>query len=231
MLLKKIVFSLSLILLVCVSGIWAGDTASFVDLGFSPDGRTYMFGQYGVLSPALKPWAELYIVNVAANDFVIDGKITYTYDNPIRAGQDGSGIFYRLLTNNSGLANRYNINYQNQGQPLYISLNTNPSEHGETIEFRDFSSGKRYCANLISSTQGGGTNTKSSFYINLECTAENGYFRTYTVGSPHIVRSQVLSYNINKVLINGDSLIFVIEMKRVGEGGNDVRYMVEALRL
>jgi predicted secreted protein len=30
-----------------VCGLWAGDTASFVDLGFSPDGKTYMFAQSG----------------------------------------------------------------------------------------------------------------------------------------------------------------------------------------
>jgi len=229
MFLKKIV--VFLIFSLCVSGIWAGDTASFVDLGFSPDGQTYMFGQYGVLSPSLKPWAELYVINVASNNYVTDGKITYIYDNPIRAGQDGSGIFYRLLTNNIGITNRYSINHQNQGQPLYISLNTNPSERGETIEFRDFSSGKKYRANLISSIQGSGKDVKSSFYINLNCTAENGSVKTYTVGSPHIIRPLILSYNINRVLVNGNSLIFVIEMKRAGDEGNDIRYMVEALRL
>jgi len=229
MFLKKIV--VLFILTLCVSGAWAGDIASFVDLGFSPDGQTYMFGQYGVLSPALKPWAELYIINVTSNNFVADGKISYIYDNPIRAGQDGSGIFYRLLTNNTNLTSRYNIYHQNQGQPLYISLNTNPSERGETIEFRDFSNGRRYRANLNTSIQGSGKNTKSSFQINLECTAENGSFRSYTVGSQSIIRPSILSYNINRVLINGDSLIFVIEMKRAGDDGNDIRYMVEALRL
>jgi predicted secreted protein len=232
MLLKKIILIISIIFLTCVSVLWAGDSAVFVDLGFSPDGKTYMFGQYGVLLPSLKPWAELFVVDMNTNDFVSNGKASYTQDNAIQAGQDGSGILYQLLGKNTNLSSRYNINFQNQGQPLYISRNENPPECGETIEFRDFISGKYYIARLIPTINGTGMNTRSSFYIDLSVTSLDGQTRNYTVGTPSISRQRILSYNIKKVLIDsaGKSIIFVIEMKRAAENSFDIRYMVEAVR-
>ncbi|MDR1837946.1 MAG: DUF2259 domain-containing protein [Treponema sp.] len=231
--LKKPVLTILIILLTCASALWAGDTASFVDLGFSADGRTYMFGQYGVLSPSLKPWAELFVVDVNNNNFVQNGRVSYTQDASIKAGQDGSGILYQLLASNSNLTSRYGINFQNQGLPLYISRDENPPERGETINFRDFISGKSYRAQLVPSISGNGQNVRSSFYINMEARSLDGQARNYTIGTPSVVRQRIISYNIKKVLINssGNSIIFVIEMKRVAENGFDIRYMVEALRL
>jgi len=232
MLLKKRVFILFIILLTSVSALWAGDTAVFVDLGFSSDGRTYMFGQYGVLSPSLRPWADLYIVDVVTNTFVQNGKVSLTESAPIKAGQDGSGILHRLVSNNSTLTNRYRINFQNQGLPLYISRDERPPSHGEKIDFRDFLSGKSYIAQLIPTITGSGQNVRSQFYINLEVSS-NGQFRTYKVGTPNFVRQGIVQYNIKRVLIdaNGNSVIFVIETMHVTDNGYDVRYMVEALRL
>jgi predicted secreted protein len=230
MVLKKIMLIMTGIVL--VSGLWAGDSASFVDLGFSPDGRVYMFAQYGVESAGLRPWADLFVVDVPGNIFVSGGKISYTHNSPIQAGQDGSGALYRLIAGNSGLADRYGISFPNQGQPLYISLDLNPPASGERIEFRDFESGASYRAQLVSSVEGSGRNLKSSFYITLE-RAGAGAGKTYTVGTPGIKRPLVASYNIKRVIVDprGDSLIFVIEMKKLGDGGADIRYMVEALRL
>lgn len=212
---------------------WAGDVASFIDMGFSPDGKTYMFGQYGVLSHILKPWAELYVVDVPANNFVPNGKVSYTQDSPIKAGQDGSGVFYRLVANNSALTGRYNINFQNQGLPLYISRDENPSPDGETIDFRDFLSGNAYKAELIPYREGSGQNVRSWFYINLESRTQSGQIKNYTIGNPQIKRQKIETYNISRVLIDprGESIIFIIEMKRVSDSGYDIRYMVEVQRL
>jgi predicted secreted protein len=233
MLLKKTVFILFLILLTCVSALWAGDTAVFVDLGFSPDGRMYMFGQYGVLSPSLLPWADIYIVDVVTNSFAQNGRVSLTDNTPIKAGQDGSGILHRLVSNNSSLTNRYGINFQNQGLPLYISRDDYPPPRGEKIDFRDFLSGKSYRAQLIPTITGSGQNARSQFYIDLEVASPNGQFRTYKVGTPNFVRQGIVQYNFKRVLIDakGGSVIFVIETMRATSNGFDIRYMVEALRL
>ncbi|MCL2244475.1 MAG: DUF2259 domain-containing protein [Treponema sp.] len=233
MLAKKILLLAISILLINVYGLWAGDCASFVDLGFSADGRTYMFGQYGVQLSTLKPWSELYIVDVCNNNFVQNGRVSFTQNSPINAGQDGSGVFYNLLANNSGLVNRYNINFKNQGLPLYISRNDNPPDNGETIDFRDFISERAYKAELVPAISGSDQTTSSSFSIKLEVRSQNGQVRNFTVGNPQVRRQLIASYNIKRVLVDslGESLIFVIEMKRVAENGFDIRYMIEALKL
>jgi predicted secreted protein len=232
MLLRKIILIISLIFFISAA-LWAGDVASFIDMGFSPDGRIYMFGQYGVLSPALKPWAEMFVVDVSTNNFVPNGRLSFTQDSPIQAGQDGSGVFFKLVANNSALTGRYNINFQNQGLPLYISRDEKPSPNGERIEFRDFLSGNAYKAELIPSKEGSGQNVRSWFYIKLENQAQNGQIKNYTIGNPQIKRPKIETYNINRVLIDsrGESIIFIIEMKRVSDSGYDIRYMAEVQRL
>jgi predicted secreted protein len=233
MLLKKTVFTVLIILLTCISTLWAGDTAIFVDLGFSSDGRMYMFGQYGVLSPSLRPWANLYVVDVTRNNFVPNGRIAYTQSTPIRAGQDGSGVFPRLVADHSSLSSRHGINFQNQGLPLYISRNDNLPPRGERIEFRDFMTGISYRAHLIPTIMGSGQNVSSRFQIDLEAIRPNGQIRTYVVGTPNFIRQGIAQYNIKRVFIDpsGTSLIFVIEMRRVAANGFDIRYMIEAVRL
>ena len=234
MLSKKTVFTALILFSICFSILYAGDTAVFVDLGFSPDGRTYMFGQYGVLAPpSLRPWAELFVVDVASNTFVQNGRVSHTENTPINAGQDGSGTLYRLLASNSSLTTRYSINHQNQGLPLYISRDVNPPTRGERIEFRDFISGRSFVAQLIPTITGTGIGVRSSFYINLEVRSSTGQVRTYTVGTPSVIRQRIEQYNIKRVFLDptGTSIVFVIEMKRVADNNShDIRYMVEVLR-
>ena len=219
-------------LLICnVSVLQAGDTASFVDLGFSPDGSMYMFAQYGINS-ALTPWADLNIVDVARNDFVPGGRISYTHNKPIEAGQDGSGALYQLISGNAGLIERYKVSYPNQGLPLYIALSGDPAYDGSEITFRDFVSGISYRAKLVEKISGSGKNVRSSFYISLESASRSGEVKKFTIGTPQLERPLIFSYQIKRVQVapSGNSLVFVIEMKRQAENGHDIRYMVEALR-
>jgi predicted secreted protein len=233
----KSFFVVLFILAVGSFGLWAGDTASFVDLGFSPDGTSYTFGQYGVQTSTLKPWAELIVVDVPKNNYVPNGRVFYTHNQAVAAGQDGSGILYRLMTQNNSLVSRYGIDYLHQGQPLYISLDdfSSVNDSGDIIEFRDFHFNSSYVATLAYSVEGSGPNIRSSFYINMERSSKNGSVKTYRVGTPHLKRPQIVSYRIRKVLINpqGNSMIFVIEMKKLNSAGTDydINYMVEALRL
>jgi predicted secreted protein len=221
------------ILVFCVSTLRAGDTAFFVDLGFSSDGRIYMFAQYGVQSKTLKPWADLFVVDVPRNNFVSGGRVSYIHDRAVLAGQDGSGALYRIVAENASLAERQGVSFLNQGQPLYVALDNGNSMPEETIEFRDFESGCSYKAVLVPYVEGSGEQLKSSFYISLESTDRNGAKKTYTVGSPAVKRSFIVSYRIRKVMIapRDGSMIFVIEMKKQAGTDYDIRYMVEAARL
>jgi predicted secreted protein len=233
MLFKRTFWVLLVVLITGASGLWAGDSASFVDLGFSSDGNIYMFAQYGVKSGTLKPWADMYVVDVARNNFVSGGRISYTHDRAIEAGQDGAGALYRVITKNAEFIERYGLLYPNQGQPLYIALSGDPAYEGKTVAFRDFVSGVSYQADLIEKISGNGRNVKSSFYINLESIDNDGEAKRYTIGTPQLERSLIYSYRIKKVLVapSGNALIFVVEMNLLAENGPDVRYMVEVLQL
>ena len=233
---RKTLFTLAAVLVLNASALQAGDTASFVDLGFSPDGRTYMFAQYGVLSSSLKPWADLFVIDVSANNFVSGGKLSLVHDSPVVAGQDGAGALYQVISRNNSLAEKYRINYCFLGQPLYIALDNASSAAApdeSPVEFRDFESGAVYRASLVAHTEGSGADLKSSFFINLERTSGDGTKKTYAVGTPQLKRPLVASYRIRKVMLapRDGSMIFVIEMKRQEGADSSVRYMVEALKL
>jgi predicted secreted protein len=220
------------LLVLCVSSIHAGDSASYADLGFSPDGGFYMFAQYGVKSDTLVPWADMFIVDVKRNDFIRGGRISYTHDRPIDAGQDGTGALYRLIAQTANLAESHRITYPNQGQPLYIALDGDPEDTGKSVFFRDFVSGVLFTANLVETVTGSGETLRSSFIIRLDCIETDGGEKTFVIGTPEISRPLISSYRIKKVLIDpsGGSLIFVIEMMRDADDGYDIRYMVETLR-
>ncbi|MDR1908598.1 MAG: DUF2259 domain-containing protein [Spirochaetaceae bacterium] len=229
---KKKSAVLSLIWLVLALGnLSAGDTATFVDLGFSPDGSVYMFGQYGILGGNLKPWAELFAVDVPRNNFTEGGRLSYLHDSAATSGQDGSGAFLRLLGRGAGLAERHRVNYLTRGRLLYVGVLDGVER--ETISFRDFEKGAAYQATLVSRTEGSGESLRSSFHIEVERTGPNGARRAYSAGTPSVRRSRIISYQIRRVVAApGDNgLIFVIETRTQTGSGQDIRYMVEALRL
>ncbi|MCL2007485.1 MAG: DUF2259 domain-containing protein [Treponema sp.] len=225
---KKAVFIMALALLT-VYGLFPGDTATFVDLGFSRDGRFYMFGQHGVQTNTLRPWADLFVVDVAQNNFVSNGRHTYIHENPVIAGQNGSGALNRLIVQNAPLAERHQIDYNFQGLPLFISLDNTD----DSVSFRDFESGASYNATLVSFIEGSGESLRSSFFINLERTNRDGSNKSYIVGTPHFRRPQIASYRIQRVMVapSDASMIFVIEMRRWEGESFSIRYMVEAVRL
>jgi len=227
MIYKKILCTLAAIFFLGVSTLSARDTATFVDLGFSPDSWTFMFAQYGVQAGTLQPWADLYIVDVPGNNFVDGGRVSYTHDRPVVFGQNGAGAFHSVLVRNASLVERHRINHSLQGRPLFIALDTAASNE---IEFRDFETGALYRAALVQTTEGFGVSLRSSFHINVVREARDGTRTNYVVGNPHLSRPLITSYRIRQARVFGDAMIFVIETQRQEGGSISIRYMVEAMR-
>jgi predicted secreted protein len=212
--------------------VFAGDVAVFADLGFSNDGNIYMFGQYGVREKTLIPWAELRIIDVRANDFVPNGRFSYTHSARINAGQDGSGALYQLIARNAPAIERYGVPFLRQCIPLFITLLNGHTPGGDAIIFRDFERGHTYTAKIVPYIEGGGGGVRSSFFIELTQHGANGAVKTFPAGTPGVKRSGVQSYSIKKVLVAPDrsAMIFVVEMRLFTDGAPDIRYMVEALK-
>lgn len=215
------------------TSVFAGDSASFVDLGFSADGTVYMFAQYGIETESRKPWAELFTVDVPKNAFVPGGVKKSVGSSPAEAGQDGSGTFHTLLADNGALAKKYKVDHTREGTPLYVAVENGGGKAGEPIEFRDFDSGSSYKAALVSYVEGCGDSLQSSFFLTVERTAKDGKVKKYTVGAPSRKRPGVSSYAVRRVIAapKDGSLVFVIEMSKPVRKGVDIRYMVEAFRL
>lgn len=213
--------------------LWAGDSAVFTDLGFSADGTRYMFGQYGVDSASLKPWADIFVVDVPANRWVTGGKKSWTPPAAISAGQDGSGALQSLLAQQTALARNNRIDHTRQGQLLYLAIEDESAKpKGETlVEFRNFDDGSRFQARLVPWVEGKGASVRSSFFIDLTRTDKNGKSTRYTIGTPDLKRPGISSYRIRQVMTAPEcgALVFVIEQWH--EAPARVRYMVETLMI
>lgn len=223
---RRFVMCCVLIVLAQVA-VWAGDVAVFTNLGFSPDSRYFMFAQYGLESSLTKPFAEIYAVNVAKNEFVPNGVQKQTYSVDVYPGQSGEGALFTLLEKQIDLVRNYKIDHLAQGRIVYILVDgQEPKSH---IEFRDFTTGNQYALDLIQRAQTTGTVIGASYHIVLKASLKNGTSRTYTVGLPGFVREGVTAYRIKQIILSPDekSLVFVVEKEYKADSGKTIRYMVE----
>ncbi len=221
--------SLIAVFALCAPILFAGDVATFANLGFSGDGRIFMFGQYGVNRETSAPYAEIYTVDVPANDFVSNGVFRLQADRRVSAGQDGSAALYAVLRRASSIISTHSIDHLRQGRVVYALINDDEPE--PRISFRDFETGYRYTAELSQQREGEGTDVKARFHIDLERVDPDGASRTYTIGLPDFYREGVSRYSIRQAILSPDeqAIVFVVEMERPTRTGTSIRYMVETV--
>lgn len=216
---------------------FAGDCAVFVDGGFSDDGNYYVFGQYGKTDNTFQGWADIYVVDVAKNDYV-DGEVFLTKPSKATSDKTGKEVYLALESRSFSEIKKYNAKVAQPNQILYIREADEKGEDDEII-FKDFSSSVSsdqayYHIRLLANYQGSGKNAKSSFSINLEKQDENGkVLARQTIGSPNIKRAGVVGYKIEKIVCSADgkNLVFIIEKKIQDKNGTNIRYMIEAAKL
>jgi predicted secreted protein len=209
----------------------AGDAAVFQNLGFSPDGRHFMFALYGVKEKTTLPYAELYTVDVARNRFVPGGVRQAVGKTPVEPGSDGRGALFNLLADALSLKRKYGIDHTLTGRLVYILLDG--AEPEPELEFRDFQADRKYRIVLNQSSIGSGQGVRSSFHLAITVEEASGRVRSYTAGNPDYWRNGVRRYRIRQVILapDGRSLIFVMEKELEEPTGADIRYMVETLKL
>ncbi|MFW6337835.1 MAG: DUF2259 domain-containing protein [Alkalispirochaetaceae bacterium] len=226
---RRIAAIATAIFFVCSASLVAGDVATFVNLGFSQDSRTFMFAQYGIDEEATVPYAEIYTVDVPNNRFVPNGTLSESYDVPLSPGQDGSGALYNLLPEARSLVERYDLDHLRQGRLVYLLVNG--EEPKSQISFRDFRSGNRYEVRLVQEQRGEGESLRAAFHIILTVIREEGDRQEYTVGLPDYYREGVNRYQIRQILHapNERGIVFVVEKITETEDGREVRFMVETV--
>lgn len=230
---KKILLS-CVAFLFCAMLLSAGDVATFVDKGFSDDGKYYVFGQYGRTDKKYQGWAEIYQVEIAKNDFV-DGGVFKIKPTAVTADKTGLEVYESLEAKSYYHMKPLNCQVAGPDQVLYIC--DDASKTGtDKIVFKDFLGStaddpKYFNIQLVPTISGYGQNVKSSFYIMVEKKDKDGNLISRTqVGSPDVVRKGVNNYKIERIMCdkNQKNFIFVVEKTIEDETGVSIRYMVEA---
>ena len=194
---------------------FAGDAAAFKDIGFSSDGKIYVFGQYGKTDVTFEPYAEIYTIDVEKNEYVPGGVYKTFEKNSLRSG---SQVYEDLLAKRFLDLKKYNCKTSAPDDVLYV-LESEKKKGVDEIEFTNYGddgeSGRLvYKARLVPTFNGRGKDCRSSFYIDLEISGNAGAApRRYTVGSPDIKRKGVCGYKIVRIFRDAAkrSLIFVVE--------------------
>ena len=224
----------SLLLVLGFTALSAGDVASFVDKGFSEDGKYYIFGQYGKTDKKFQGYAEIYQVDIAANDYVDQG-VFITKPSSVTADKAGKEVFDALEAKSYYYFKNIKSEPANIDQVLYI-LDDVKKTGTDEIVFKDFRGSdidnpNTYNIQLVPTVNGYGKNCKSSFYIMLEKKdAEGNIITRQKIGTPSIQRKGVTDYKIERIFCDKTekNLIFIIEKTIEDETGTSIRYMVEA---
>ena len=227
-------FTCLLFLIFGLTALCAGDVASFVDKGFTDDGRYYVFGQYGKTDKTFQGWAEIYQVDIAANDYVDSGTFK-TKPSSVTANKNGKDVYQDLEAKSFYYYKNLKTQTSDADHILYILDDVNKTG-SDQISFTDFhgstiDNSNTYNIRLIQTVNGKGKNCKSSFYINVDIKDSEGkVISSHKVGSPNILRKGVTNYKIERIFCDKSekNLIFVIEKMLEDDTGTSIRYMVEA---
>lgn len=223
--------------LIFTAGLFAGDVASFVDKGFSEDGKTYVFAQYGRTDKKYQGWAEIYQVNIEKNAYV-PGGVFRTKPSAVTADKHGISVFEALEAKSFYYFKNLKLQKADPDHVLYIC--DEPGKSGtDTIEFTDFRNSNvenptMFHVQLVPTVIGKGKKIKSSFYINVEKRDGQGnVISSYKVGSPDITRDGISGYKIERIMCDNSekNFIFVVEKIMEDDAGVSVRYMVEAAEI
>ncbi len=209
----------------------AGDVAQFINLGFSPDSRYFMFGQYGVAEGSSAPWADSYIIDLPGNAYAKKGVRQFASTRPVDPGATALGALLVVLADGITEKRQYRIDHLNTGRLLYVLVDGAPPP--DTIEFRDFQSGRSYKVSLTQSSLTSVTGVRSSYSISVTITDKDGRTRTLSAGNPSYGRAGVKAYHVKQILLapDGSSLVFVVQKEQQDTKGLNVRYMVETLKV
>jgi predicted secreted protein len=204
----------------------AGDVAQFVNLGFSKDARYFMFGQFGISEKDSTPWADTFIVDVPANSFAVKGTKKFSGAQPVDPGANGLGALLNALSDGLTRTKQLHIDHLATGRLLYVLLDG--AQAADSLEFRDFQSGRSYKIALTQSTGTGG----AAYSIAISFTEKDGTLKSFTAGDPSFKRSGVKAYHIKQIILapDGASLVFIVQKEEQDTHGNNVRYMVETAR-
>lgn len=228
---------LIILAVLCAALLYAGDVAAFDDIGFSADGKTYIFGEYGVTDKTFQGYAELYAVDIDSNEFVSSG-VFKTQASAATAGIGGREVYDALLAKNSSWLSNWKAAPAGIMNTLFMRIDETKSAT-DPIVVNDYEHSEEgnlcsYTFTLVPYVQGTGASAVSSFYINVEKKDEAGnLIKKFVAGSPDVKRKGITGYAIEKVMCDEAGSRFVVVVAKISEDNSvpSVHYMVETFNL
>lgn len=216
--------------LIAASAASAGDVATLVRLGFSPDSSTFMFGFYGLDTVNGKPYAELYLVDTRKNDYLPGGVFKGMYGAELKPGWDPAGGFYKLFSDAVPTARARKVDHLNQGRLVYLLVDG--ASGADTLSFKDFETGAQWDVVLKETVEEKAGAALSSFGLEVSLTVA-GKKSALKAGNPSIKRKGVVDYTIREIVVapDGKTVVALIERLEKSPAGSSVRYMAESFRL
>jgi predicted secreted protein len=207
--------------------VFAGDVAQFVNLGFSPDSRYFMFGQYGILEKGSAAWASSFIIDVPSNAFAPKAVRQFTSPNPVEPGASPLGALLNVLSEGAATRKQFHIDHLLSGRLLYVLVDG--AQASDTLEFRDFPSGRAYSITMSQTAASAG----ASFGLAISVTEKDGTVKRIAGGNPALKRAGVKAYHIKQIIVapDGTSLIFLVQKEEQDTTGYNIRYMIETVRV
>lgn len=217
--LKKLFF-----LFLFIGTTYAGDKADFVTIGWSQDYNYYAFAQYGEQDGSGFPYAEMYFVDVAKNEFVSDGVFQETWEDVDDPAAIGLNVLFALLNQSDSLRNSLGIEFNRVGQIVFMSSQA-------FVDTARFHIQDDEMEIICCQRQEGSVdefNVRAAFDLQIH---KNGQF-IRRIGNPNRWRQYVIRYGIDQVISNenGSAIIVVMREEELGFEGASIRYMVETFR-
>ena len=218
------------LMLALASTAFAGDVATLVNLGFSPDSAYFMFGFYGMDTANGKPYAEVFIVDTKRNDFVPGGVFKGMYGAELQPGWNPAGGFFKLFSDASPMARKYKIDHLSQGRLVYLLINGDSGP--DVLSFKDFDTGAQWDVALKESVEEKAGAITSSFGLEVSV-SQDGKKSSVKAGNPKIRRKGVADYTIRQIVAapDGKTVVMLIEKLDKSAAGSSIHYMVETFQL
>lgn len=200
---------------------FAGDAAAFFDLGFSKDGSVYAFAQYGRRDVTFDTYADLFLVDVAENDFLRNG---------VFHAESKIDTAFQTLNSVRDKAHTYtslqDFVRPTSRQTLY-TLTNDKKLSSDAVIFTDFDGilgdrGARcvFVPNIeVEKTTQGQSISRFSIRFSNE-------YKKMTFGNPQIERKKISDYRIERILYHSTSRAIVFIIQTTDDDLNE-RYMVE----
>jgi predicted secreted protein len=222
--------ALTALMLALASTAFAGDVATLVNLGFSPDSAYFMFGFYGMDTANGKPYAEVFIVDTKRNDFVPGGIFKGMYGAELQPGWNPAGGFFKLFSDASPMARKYKIDHLSQGRLVYLLIDGDSGP--DALSFKDFDTGAQWDVALKESVEEKAGAITSSFGLEVSV-GQDGKKASVKAGNPKIKRKGVANYTIRQIVTapDGKTVVMLIEKLEKSASGSSIHYMVETFRL